>query len=128
MKSTKSFNTFAFFAIAVVAIGFVSGCGRPSAMKSIPVEVVAATMDTNFASAPADTQDAAKDAVASLRNKDLPHAFSGFRALSERGDLTRDQRMAASAAFASTLQQTATAAAKGDVQARQVLKAYMASK
>ena len=127
MKTPKSLRALTACILIPVAVA-VAGCGRQIAMKAMPVEAVAATMDTNFASAPADTQDVEKEAVASLKNNDLPHAFSGFRALSERGDLTHDQRLAASAAFVSTLQQTAAAAANGDAQARQVMKSYMASK
>jgi hypothetical protein len=117
------------YLVALAILSGALGCSKKDAAgKILPPQAIASTMAAKFADATAEAQGVAKEAVSSLQQNDLDAAFEKFWSLSERGDLTRDQRIAASAAFVSTLKQTAAAAANGDEKARQLLKAYMASK
>ena len=105
------------------------GCSRKATGPDIlPNAAVAASIENNFKSADAEAVAIAKDGVAALQSNDLTSAYENFKTLSDRGGLTREQRMAASAAYVNILKQASAAAEQGDPKAKEIMKAYMMSK
>lgn len=105
------------------------GCSRQSKEPDIlPTAAVTASIENNFKNADAEAIAIAKDGVAALQSNDLTSAYEHFKALSDRGGLTKEQRMAASAAFVNILKEASAAAEQGDPKAKEIMKAYMMSK
>ena len=66
--------------------------------------------------------------VAALQSQDAPKAFVQSQNLTERPDLTPEQRTAAALSRAAALMQLQAAAANGNKAAEDLLQAYRASK
>jgi hypothetical protein len=116
---------FAAFLAAGAVVLLASGCNQRQ--ENTPA-VSPAAVEKDFAAADNQSKELAQGGVTALQNNDLPEALQKFQALTQRQDLTDEQRRTASQAFANTLQQLNQAARNGDTRAQQALKNYMMTK
>lgn len=68
------------------------GCGRGAPPKAIATADIPEESQTLFGQAPAAVKELAANATAALVAQDWASAWVGFQTLSERKDLTREQR------------------------------------
>jgi len=115
--------------VLVVLIG-AAGCSRTSvnSPRALAPEQVAPTLNSAFKDAKPEVKEAANGVVAALQSQDAPKAFVQSQNLTERPDLTPEQRTAAALSRAAALMQLQAAAANGNKAAEDLLQAYRASK
>ena len=112
------------------ALGLLAlvGCNKTAqAPPPIPIQEVPQTLENAFKNSSAETSQAANQAVSAVRAEE-PTALVDLQELSERSDLTQEQRIIAARAMAAYLQKLRETADKGDKKAEEVLEHYRATK
>ena len=105
-----------------------NGCQKQAGPPTLTPEEIAPAVQKSFLDAKPDAKALAAELADSIQHKDYPKAFLQSQDLGDRQDLSSDQRQASARAGMLVMQQLAAAAANGDQQAAEILKAYRASK
>ena len=105
-----------------------AGCKRNAASTTLSPEQIAPAVQQAFGDAKPEVKGLATDLAGSVQNKDFQKAFMQAQDLSDHTDLTPSQRQAATRTQMAVMQQLVAAAANGDQQAADFLKAYKATK
>ena len=105
-----------------------TGCKKSASPAVLTPEQVPGAVENAFKEASPEIKDLANAVVTSLQNKEEPKAFDALQNLSNRPDLTPEQREAAMRAVIALNFQLAAAAAKGDKSAEEMLEKYRATK
>lgn len=114
----------------LIALLLGAGCSRSSRdpAAGVPVEQVPATIEAAFNNAPIEAKHQAAEAVAALQSQNDTAAFVQLQNLSERSDLTPEQRKAAFASWMAVNARLQESAAKGNSAAQELLEKHRASK
>jgi|SRR5690349_2382011 len=130
MRLFRNRVTFGAALPALVVFIGVAGCSRApvSSPQALAPEQVAPTLNSAFKDAKPEVKEAANGVVSALQSQDAPKAFVQSQNLTERSDLTPEQRTAAALSRAAALMQLQAAAASGNKAAEDLLQAYRASK
>jgi hypothetical protein len=111
------------------ALVFAMSCARkPPEEAALPVESVPAVVAEAFQQAAPQARDEAQHAVEALRGGNDASGFEDLQALTQRPDLTPDQRRATARSMLALQEKLRTAAGKGDKQAEEALERYRATK
>jgi len=112
-----------------VLVAVLAGCGKKApAIETMAPQEAAQTFQSVFKDAPAEAKSSANEVAASLQSENSGKAFLQLQELSKRSDLTADQTAAAVATMASVRANLATAAARGDKAAAELLEMYRSTK
>ncbi len=112
-----------------LAVGTACGCNRnagpppPLAAGEIPV-----AMERGFSKAAPDVKEVVGQVVSAVQSKDYPKAATVAQALSERPDLTSDQRLLVARAMLALNGLLQSAQAQGDADAAAALKFHQMTK
>jgi hypothetical protein len=105
-----------------------TGCGRGKAPKEIPTTEIPGEAGVLFAKAPAPVKELAAQATAALAARDWSGAWVAFQALSERKDLTDEQRQFVASAIVSIGAELNKAGEQGDARAAAAQQMHRLSK
>ncbi len=117
--------------VGAAAMGMLAlvGCSKTAqAPPPIPIAEVPQTLENAFKNSSAEANQAANQAVAAVRGDEPATALSDLQELSERSDLSKEQRIVAAQAMAAYLQKLRETADKGDKKSEEVLQQYRATK
>ena len=117
------FQILACLLIALV----LTACSKPSAEVMAPDQVPGA-INQAFGKTAGETKDMAADVVSACQKQDPVAAFTNLQALSQKKDLTPEQRSVAAHAMVAELKQMQTASANGDAAAQAALHQYMSNR
>ena len=119
------------FGSVSVAVGMgvilLAGCSKKEEPVALPVEEVPQVMQEAFKQAEPQVSQEVTRVIGSVREQD-PRALSELQNLSDRNDLTAEQRLAADRAKFALLQRLQEAAQKGDQRAEDELNKFRARK
>lgn len=105
------------------------GCSRNAGPPPpLAAEQIPAAMEQAFHQAAAETKEAAGQVVSAVQSKDYPKASAVAQALSERPDLTSDQRLLVARALLTLNGLLQAAQAHGDENAAAALKFHQMTK
>ena len=106
-----------------------TGCSKSGANQAIlDPSKVPETVNNAFSNAPGETKEAAASCVASFQSQHTAAAFSKLRQMSDRHDLTPQQRQAVAKALQTTFLQMQTAAQNGDTAAQATMHNYLSTR
>lgn len=114
--------------LALALLLSATGCGRSRAPKPIPTTEIPGEAGTLFAKAPAPVKELAAQATAALAAQDWSSAWTAFQALSERKDLTDEQRQFVASAIVSIGAELQKAGDQGDARAAAAQQIHRLSK
>ncbi len=126
MQPTRSLLLALGLALAVFLPA--AGCGRGKAPKEIPTADIPGEAGTLFAKAPPAVRELAAQATAALAAQDWSGAWVAFQALSERKDLTAEQRQFVASAIVSIGAELNKAGDQGDPHAAAARQMHRLSK
>ena len=127
---SKIFKTLPAGLAIILALLNVTGCGnsgKATAPPPLAIEQVPQTLESAFKSAPAEANQAANEAITSVRNEE-PEALTELQDLSSRPELSEEQRVAAARAMAAYLKKLRESAEKGDKKSEEAIEHYRATK
>lgn len=113
----------------VILVILLAGCKPPGGEAPVVISAaeVPKTVESAFATAPAETRKAVAEITADISsNPDL--AVQGLEQFSKRPDLSAEQREATAQAMAAAIAELQKAAANGNSQAQEALEARAARK
>jgi hypothetical protein len=114
--------------LLVGALALLAGCRESQPPEPIASSEVPTTVNSAFNSASPEVRAAAQEAVAALQKDEQSMALEALEALARKGELTPEQREAATKAAVSVRAGIVEAAAKGDAAAKAFLEAQSAKK
>ncbi len=110
------------------AVCVLPGCKEAQPPEPIASSEVPATVNNAFDSASPEVRAAAQEAVAALQKDEQSMALEALEALARKGELTPEQREAATKAAVSVRAGIVEAAAQGDAAAQAFLEAQRSRK
>jgi len=110
------------------AVCVLPGCKDSQPPEPIAAAEVPATVNNAFDSASPEVRAVAQEAVAALQKDEQSMALEALEALARKGELTPEQREAATQAALSVRAGIVDAAAKGDAAAQAFLEAQRSRK
>lgn len=127
-KGTKTIVPVGWSFLTVLLLS--AGCSKsnPNSAAEVPVEQVPATIEAAFNNAPIEAKQQAAEAVTALQSQNDTAAFVRLQNLSERSDLTPEQRKAAFASWMAVNSRLQQSAANGNTAAQELLDKHRASK
>ncbi|MBK7999463.1 MAG: hypothetical protein IPK15_12315 [Verrucomicrobia bacterium] len=111
-------------------VGFaICGCDRGStSLAPMPVEQAPQAIEDAFKGAATEVAATATDATAAMKADETVVVLESLQELSQRPDISDEQRATAARAMAAYLQKAREAAEKGDKKAEDALQHYRATK
>jgi hypothetical protein len=124
----KTFNSAFAFAFALGASWLVAtGCSKHSTQALAPDKVPAA-IDQAFVKATGEPKAIAQDVAAACQSQDTPAAFTDLEKLSQRTDLTPEQRATTAHAMATLFGKLRTESDNGNPAAQAVVQQYISTR
>lgn len=118
------------FVVSLCLLGMVNGCGK-SGGEDAPLptlEEVKPVLEKTFSDANTEVKGQINNVVGYIQNNDPVGALLHLDQLSNRTDLTREQRQAAAEATIAVNVKLQAAAESGDAQAKEILQRRSLSK
>lgn len=122
------FSSLLVLALSSAVLLLAPGCGRGKAPKEIPTAEIPGEAGTLFARAPAPVKALVAQATTALAAQDWSGAWVAFQALSERQDLTPEQRQFVASAIVSVGAELNKAGEQGDARAAAAQQLHRLSK
>jgi hypothetical protein len=114
--------------LCLAMLAFAAGCGRGKPPKAIATSDLPTEAENVFAKAPAEVKELATQANAALAAQDWSGAWVAFQALSERPDLTPEQRQFVASAIMTIGAELQKAGEQGDTRAQAAQQIHRMSK
>jgi hypothetical protein len=114
--------------LCLAVLALAAGCGRGKPPKAIATSDLPAESENVFAKAPAEVKELAGQAHAALAAQDWSGAWIAFQTLSERPDLTPEQRQFVASAIMTIGAEMSQAGEQGDTRAEAVQQMHRLSK
>jgi hypothetical protein len=118
------------FTASVLLVLTAAGCGSgndPAPAVSSP-EAAAPALEATFQDASGETKQEMEEAVAAIQSQNDGEAYLHLESLSQKPELTPEQRQAMVEAWMAVNRRLAAAASNGDTAAEELMKRYRASK
>jgi hypothetical protein len=110
-------------------LALLGGCGKNTVAEApLPLGEVPAAVQSAFQQSPEEVRVIAGEVITAMEGREESAAFLNLAELSERPELTPEQRRAVARSLAALQEQVQAAAAKGDKKAEQALEQYRATK
>jgi hypothetical protein len=110
-------------------LSLLGGCGKSTVAEApLPLGEVPAAVQSAVQQSPEEVRAIAGEVITAMEGREESAAFLNLAELSERPELTPEQRRAVARSLAALQEQVQAAAAKGDKKAEQALEQYRATK